>query len=299
MKMMLMAWLALGSFAMTSTSPAQRVPLPMERLAPVYDEFQRPLCRNAGDLVHVLAVGAGIQPPNPFSGEPHPDNAILMATKVGAGINPKRAACGFAVAITPRPDVSFFVRVYNAPTTGEATFYEDSAIFTPSLTVDEVFYPQLTATTNPVNAALTADGLSVSMKQSLGLNPYTADSDGDGIADADELRMGTDALSAASLMPPLMVVLDRDGRMNAFWEVAGTDRVTLNAAGLSEIQQAEIASIFGDASYRIEQSSYLGHAADWEVVPGSEKRVSEKWPPEVVLPAAPGGAGFFRMMMEP
>jgi hypothetical protein len=276
---------------------AQRVPLPIEREAPVLDQFSQALSRYAGDLVQVLAVGPGIQPPNPFSGEPHFDNRVLYETRVGYGINPGVTDPGFAAYITPRPDEPFFVRVYNAPTAAEATFYEDSDVYTPDPAVDATFYPQMTATTNPVNGALSPDGLTVSLKESLGLNPYAADSDGDSVADAEEIRMGTDALDAGSHMPPLVIYKDQGGVVNAYWDVSGADHAVMALAGLSEIEQTEMAQVYSDVLYQLQQSAELGELAVWSDIPGSASRVFEKWPPEVGLPEATDGIQYIRMKM--
>jgi hypothetical protein len=273
---------------------AQRVPLPVERTAPVLDEFAEPMNRAGNQLVHVLAVGAGIQPPNPFTGEPHPDNAILFTTKVGAGIHPSTDYAGFAVAITPRPVEPFFIRVYNSATTSGSTFYEDSDVFMPEETVDATFTPQVTATTNPVNPSVTADGITVSLKQSLGLNPYTLDTDGDGINDRDELRMGTDAVNAASRMPPVIIYADDHQVVNAVWDVSGADEAIMQAAGLSDMQQAELLQLFGNVPYLLEKTESLG--APWSEVEGSSGAVHQGWP---VLPESAEGLQYIRMRMNP
>jgi len=83
-----------------------RVPIPLEQLTVMVDQFSVPLSGKEGDLVHVLAVGSepGALPPNPDTGEPNPTNRILFTTRVGAGIfNPQDADGRFVTAINPRP----------------------------------------------------------------------------------------------------------------------------------------------------------------------------------------------------
>ena len=273
-----------------------KMPLPLSIRTPVVDEFSQPLSGADGDLVHVLAYGAGIQPPNPFSGEPHPDNAVLFTSRIGAGMIRTTQRDGrFSTAIIPRPDQPFFVRVYNAPSTAEASFYEDSDIYAPHLLYDTSFEPQLTATTNPINSAIGVDGLSVSLKESLGLNPYASDSDGDGIDDRDELAVGTNPSDHTDFIPPVFLHTMPGGQVSARMQASPPDASMLQMLSAALPDEARMVELYGHMNYLVEHGDLL--SGGWtSLLHGA---ISASWPPVVNLPDESQSTGFYRIWILP
>ncbi len=273
-----------------------KMPLPLSIRTPVVDEFSQPLSGADGDLVHVLAYGAGIQPPNPFSGEPHPDNAVLFTSRIGAGMIRTTQRDGrFSTAIIPRPDQPFFVRVYNAPSTAEASFYEDSDIYAPHLLYDTSFEPQLTATTNPINSAIGVDGLSVSLKESLGLNPYTSDSDGDGITDRDELVVGTNPADGQDVLPPVYMESMADGRMTARMHTSPPSHEMMQMLNANMPTESSMRETYGHVFFTVLGADSLH--GEW--TPIHHGQVGSAWPPAVTPPPYLQTSGYYRLRMQP
>jgi len=261
------------------------------------DQFSVPLSGSEGDLVHVLSVSGAdaALPPNPDTGEPNPTNRILFTTRVGAGIfNPQDADGRFVTAINPRPEEPFVVRVYNAPTLEEATFYEDSALFTPVVTNDVAFFPAMLATTKPIKPDLTPDGMTVSMKESLGLNANAIDTDGDSISDIDELRMGTDATSALDVVPDLVMNMDKNGQISANWELPVHNEPVLLSLGLQAMTVEEVNSRFHGKPFSMQRAS--GSSA-WSSALQGQVGITT-WPPSMQLPPSTNAMEWFRLQMQ-
>lgn len=289
----LAAALCAGS-AMAQTA---RVPLPLRQTVAVYDQFlAAPLSENRMDLVHVLRAPGGVIHPPQINGQPHPDNVVIFTTSIGVGVPDEMEGC-FATSIIPRPATSFFVRVYNAGTVDAATFYEDSAIFAPSDTNDIAFVPMLTATTNPINPEVTVDGLSVSMKLSLGLNPDTADTDGDGVTDLEELRMGIDPTDASVFMPPIRVGMTEDGQFHADWDMPAPDTAVLNAIGLTAATPEWLDEFYAEIPFNVQMTYELLGPGWTNVMSGAIG--GEGWPPVMQAPETTNTLQYFRMRLQP
>jgi len=159
----------------------------------------------AGDLVQILRTTNNTVYPPGINGAPDPRNEVVATTRIGVGVSPKQPRSGkFSSLLAPRPDgnTRIFVRVFNAPTLEEASFYGDSQIFTVSSFENAGFTPNITATDKPLDPADSdGDGLSNSWEKSIGSDPYMADSDGDGVSDADEYISGTDPMNEDSSQP--------------------------------------------------------------------------------------------------
>lgn len=285
----------MGASAITApvtNAQVAQVPIALEQIHMVVDQFKEPLDGLAGDLVHVLAADDGIYPPEPSTGAPHPSNPVIFTTKVGAGIfTPEQKNGRFVTAINPRPARPFFIRVYNAPAGAEATFYDDSEIFIPSAELDIGFFPELSSTTNPINPALSPDGLTVSLKESLGMDPSAVDTDGDGVTDIDELRMGTVATDPYDHMPDTVVAVDALGRVTADWALPVHQPVeSIPLMSVEELNQR-----YAGTRFELQGSPGLLHT--WSNLVDGVIGFSP-WPPSMPMidPRLP--VNYYRLMIE-
>ncbi len=156
-----------------------------------------------GDLVQIFTATDGVAYPPAIDGTPDPRNTLLLETRIGRGASVNEANPGiFSVHLTPRPPANtrLFVRIYNASTVGESSYYADSQVFTVSWTVDSVFVAQIASTSNPLDDA-DDDGDSIinSMEKSIGSDPGLTDTDGDGFTDVEEILAGTNPADADSM----------------------------------------------------------------------------------------------------
>lgn len=182
-----------------------------------------------GDLVQVLLAPDGnIYPPD-IRGNPDSRNPVLATSSIGAGVSPALSSSGrFSLRLTPRPsgNTRIFVRVFNAAAAADSSFYGDSQMFTVSSAENRTFYPEIQATSLPLNALdEDRDGLIGSWEMSLGTDPLMGDSDDDGATDNEEFIAGTDPLSSASAFPVITVFEPAEnGRVRLVWEPATRDR---------------------------------------------------------------------------
>ena len=173
---------------------------PLVGTDPFSSEFGIPVVEGA--LIQIMMVTDGIVYPPELNGEPDSRNIVLSTTRIGLGVSPALARSGmFSSLLAPRPSggVKIFVRVFNASSLEEASFYGDSEVFTVSSLENKTFMASVSATDKPLDSLDSDnDGLSNSQEGSMGTDPYTADSDGDDYSDADELVAGTDSLNEDS-----------------------------------------------------------------------------------------------------
>jgi hypothetical protein len=200
------------------TAGAQQVPLHAAATNAIRDEYGAPLAKPGGELVQFLYVNAGVQPPA-VDGQPHANNPVVYASRIGNGMVPGPGSEGkFSAAITPRPGGPIIARVFNAPTLEESSFYADSQPFTPPQD-RSIFYPVLNATTNPIDSADDDnDGVHNSWEKSLGSNRNNPDTDGDGVPDGHEFRAGTKLMDADSFLMMVRVRPNAAGNLVAEWE---------------------------------------------------------------------------------
>jgi len=211
------------------------------------------------DLVQVLWASNSVIHPPAYDGSPHPDNAPVENGTIGIGhlVTPHQLTpARFAAALSnPRPpqNAKIFVRVFNAPTAGQASFYSDSQLLT--VRNNDILIAEFVATTNAIDPRdPDGDGLNNSWEKSLYSDPNKWDSDGDGINDADEFLSGTDLLDSGSLFVTVWLAPDENGNAVLTWDsVPGK---------IYQIQRTD----FGDASlsYSNVSSTITADAAQTE-----------------------------------
>ena len=299
MKMSHLIWLVVGLGLLPELAGAQnpRLPLPLERPAAVYDHTAiRPLsAEGGGSLVHVLAYNGVIHPPA-TDGTPHPSNTVLYTTHVGVGVDPNELPGAFSTSIIPRPTTMFFVRVYNAPTLEEATFYEDSDLHAPSVSFDVPFHPAMTATTNAIDTRdFSGDGINNSWKRALGLDVYATDTDGDGIDDSVEIAMGTDPLNVSSVVPPFML-----GRLDGGTLVADWDLDAAPEGDVPEVLRQSMSEGISVSSDPYANFTYFMQASDnvasgWQSV---KTGLVGEWPVYMSMTESTNAVQFYRVIMK-
>lgn len=179
----------------------------MATLSPVVNEFGEVLDGSAhapGDLVQILRADGGTALPPSSLGDPDPENTLIEETAVG-NLAPASMSqpglFGLSMTGTKRPSngQQIFVRVFNAPTLEDASFYGDSSLFT--INGNQEFVVDITAADTPLDANDDdEDGLHNSYEKSLGTEKNNPDSDGDGFIDGHEFAAGTDALNSGSFL---------------------------------------------------------------------------------------------------
>jgi len=184
-----------------------------------------------GDLVHVYFAPDGTIYPPDAQGNPDSRNILLRETRIGIGASVKEAQPGtFSVNISPRPasGMKIFVRVFNAPEMSEASFYQDSQLFTVSWTVNVNFDAVFNHGLLPIDTADDDnDGSINSWEISNRTDPNLSDTDGDGIMDSDELVSGTDPTNGDSIftvaniypIPPNQVLVTWKSESNRVYTI--------------------------------------------------------------------------------
>ena len=151
-----------------------------------------------GDLVHVMQCDSGIFPPD-TDGTASAQTPLRFITRIGYGMAPIFEQPGkFADGVFPRPTGSLFIRVFNAPTLAEATFYVDSHVHTMG-NDDAIFRIESRRTSQPIDPRDDDDdGLNNSWEISYGTDTGDQDSDDDGIMDGLEHMAGLNPLDKDS-----------------------------------------------------------------------------------------------------
>ena len=203
-----MVWFALFG---AETAMAQVVPLHIGTSTPIKDEFgvncvgAMTWSSSYCDRVEIFWATNGIFPPS-TDGVPDPRNmpAIGGITTMGSLTGMDMTNPGtFATSLAnPRPPAGskLFVRVFNAPSRKDASFYADSEVITIHTEASYVYDVTLGTMTPLDSADSDGDGLVNSWEKSLGSDSETADSDGDGMKDGDEFRAGTGVTNDQSFL---------------------------------------------------------------------------------------------------
>lgn len=207
---------------------AQSLPMFVKTAQPVLDEFGQRLQGHPTlsaaqcDRVEIrLAQGGAIDAPSP-DGQASANNPLVDGglTSIGsqlADYNPQPAEFSASLPAPLPAGTKFFVRIFNAPTTEEATFYGDSQLFTASNDFTHV-YSALVTNMLPLDPADDdADGLNNSWEQSLASDADRPDTDGDGMTDGDEFRAGTDLLDQTAFFALGDVIQDDLGNVTLHW----------------------------------------------------------------------------------
>lgn len=152
--------------------------------------------------VEIREVGSGILPPDPATGEGHPDNPLVKESYMGKtviGVDPGK----FSEVFTNRLEdgKTYFARVYDTPAAGDALYYANTTPFQDVPPAQRPTVPSITVAFQPLRL--------VSGEEDL-------DSDGDGIPDAMENEvLGTS---------PSLRDSDDDG-WNDYYEAVNTDHL--------------------------------------------------------------------------
>lgn len=203
-------WLA----AVLCAAAGTETPLYVGNVVPVTDPLGRPmrgspLYTEAANRFRVeIRMALDGQIHHPYSINLERDNPILTTNGVngvaGMGLNAGSDDSGLFCMIYPRRPAlgttQIYARVYNAPTVAEASFWADTDLLTIP-TKDET----LVLTFNPARPLDKGDddgdGLNNSWEALLGTaDRLTADYDGDGMPDLNEMLAGTSPTDALSLL---------------------------------------------------------------------------------------------------
>lgn len=186
--------------------------------APIANEHGAPLAGGAnGSLVTLHWASNSIVLPPAADGTPDPSNpeipgGVSYIGQLSNPDDPHSGLFGLVLGSALPNGAKVFVRVFNAPTHGEASFYGDSQVFTVS--DGKAFDAQVGGTTNPLTIADTdGDGLHDSWEKSYGSDPNIRDSDADGIEDGEEHALG---------LSPVLADTDTDGMNDGHELRAGT-----------------------------------------------------------------------------
>jgi len=203
----------------------------LEGTSPSADQFG--ISTVTGDLIQVLAAPFGIFPPS-TDGTPHPFNAVLHLSHIGAGTSPHIAKpARFGMSIVPRPNgEQVFVRVFNASSLEAASFYNDSQTHEVSSSSDSMFVVNVLKTDKPLDANDDdSDGLHNSWEKSYGTDPADADSDDDGVMDGDEHLAGTNPSDSNSVFVVARLLTSASGLTIEWDSVPGETYVVEYAPG--------------------------------------------------------------------
>jgi len=187
-----------------------------------------------GDRVQILQAPDNVIYPPDQNGAADPRNPVLMTTRIGRGVSPTLGRSGqFSAALAPRPggNSRIFVRVFNAPTLEEATFYGDSQLFMVKNWKHEVFLADIDKTALPLDPYDDdGDGLHNSWEASYGTDSKTVDTDGDGFSDGEEVSAHTDVLDAESFLSIRDVRVKANGDLEFGWDAAPGARYRVQRA---------------------------------------------------------------------
>lgn len=258
---------ALGFLLMLPAGYAQvTTPLHITTGNVILDEFGQPLQGTAsapGDLVQVLRADSGVIMPPLADGRPDPSNPAVEGGQVGIGRFMPRSQTNpgkFAVLIggTSRPaDASkLFVRVFNAPTLAEASFYEDSEVIT--VKGNEILHVSIARTSKALDPADDdGDGLNNSWEKSYDSNPANPDTDGDGMTDGEEARAGTGLRDPDSKLAMKGIAKEATQNRRVTWESVPGKRYQVQYTETGLDQNPEFVDIGGvvDADPVLDETS--------------------------------------------
>jgi len=207
-------------------------PLYMSAVQPIADEFGNTLKGDAAEpsdlVVTYLAVNGVIEPPS-TNGLPHVDTVEVVGGDAGVGFLAPLGITDpgvFSLAITgdgrPTTGQKIFVRVFNAPTIEEASFYTDSQLIT--VNNNDRFALVLNATDEPIDSGDDdGDGLHNSYEKSHSTDKGNPDTDGDGMNDGDEIFADNDPLDEDSALVISFLQTDGNDILLTWQSVDGRD----------------------------------------------------------------------------
>ena len=186
-------------------------PLYIGNMAPVRDQYGRVMvgssqpanAANRSRLEIRTTADGVIRPPGP-TGAPHPLNPLLSIDSLGGvGLNAGEGSSGLFCMVCPeRPatGTKIFVRAFNAPELGQASFYADTAVVSVPAQGSSMIVAFGTA--RPLDSGDDdGDGLVNSWEKALGIDDrLTDDYDGDGMSDYHEMLAGTAPDDSLSLL---------------------------------------------------------------------------------------------------
>ena len=230
---------------------AMNAPLRIGTTTPIKDMSGRVLDGNAaspGDLVQIMYTDGGvIHPPDPSSGRPHFENAVISESAIGSLTSHKLNNPGYFATVLSRPQLlnqglngaSIFVRIYNGPTAETSSHYADSKVYEVKGTKSLAnFWIDVSVTDKAINmlADHDGDGLTDEAEMIGGTDPSKSDTDGDGMHDGIESYAGTNPLDASNYLA--VTDLYKDGaRWKLGWKSAEGRRyqIRFTADPLNEI----------------------------------------------------------------
>ena len=250
-------------------------PLYVGNRVPVQDEFGRPMrgsplpaeaanrCR-----VEIRTTTTGFVYAPGTNGAASPYNPLLTTNSVsGMGANVESADSGlFCKSFSTRPAAGtwVFARAYDAPTVAEAAFYADSQLV--AVPADGSSLALVFGAIQPLDPGdADGDGLNNSWEKALGIaDRATADYDGDGQADYQEMLAGTAPDDPGSRLGFAHVAPGPEGTVLGWNSVAGKSYALSRSSNLAAGVWSPVASnLAADAPLNVVTDVFAPGSGPW------------------------------------